>query len=64
VELSGYDRPDHDRRYAVECARLRALGWAPRTSFEKGIASTVSWYGANRDWWSAKVVEAEALYAD
>jgi dTDP-glucose 4,6-dehydratase len=45
------DRPGHDRRYALDGSRLRALGWWPRVSFEQGIAATLEWYAANRDWW-------------
>ncbi len=45
------DRPGHDRRYALDGSRLRDLGWAPQVSFEEGIARTVEWYAANRDWW-------------
>jgi dTDP-glucose 4,6-dehydratase len=45
------DRPGHDRRYALDGTRLRALGWEPRTSFEAGIARTVDWYAAHRAWW-------------
>jgi dTDP-glucose 4,6-dehydratase len=46
-----HDRPGHDRRYALDCAKLRALGWTPRTAFDDGLASTVAWYAANRAWW-------------
>jgi dTDP-glucose 4,6-dehydratase len=35
------DRLGHDRRYALDCSRLRAMGWAPRVPFEEGIARTV-----------------------
>jgi dTDP-glucose 4,6-dehydratase len=45
------DRPGHDRRYALDGSRLRGLGWQPQISFEDGIALTVDWYAANRDWW-------------
>ncbi|HSM34187.1 MAG TPA: dTDP-glucose 4,6-dehydratase, partial [Anaerolineae bacterium] len=45
------DRPGHDRRYALDGARLRALGWEPRTAFEEGIARTVDWYAGHRGWW-------------
>jgi dTDP-glucose 4,6-dehydratase len=45
------DRPGHDRRYAVDCAKLRALGWAPKVPFEAGLARTVEWYAGHPDWW-------------
>jgi len=45
------DRPGHDRRYSVDSARVRALGWEPRRDFEAGLAETVGWYRENRAWW-------------
>jgi dTDP-glucose 4,6-dehydratase len=46
------DRPGHDRRYAIDAARIEAeLGWRPLQSFESGLETTVRWYLANRDWW-------------
>jgi dTDP-glucose 4,6-dehydratase len=45
------DRPGHDRRYALDTSKLRALGWAPRRSFEDAVADTVAWYRDRRDWW-------------
>lgn len=45
------DRPGHDRRYAIDCAKIQGeLGWAPRESFETGLAKTVDWYLSNRSW--------------
>jgi dTDP-glucose 4,6-dehydratase len=45
------DRPGHDRRYAIDCAKLQGeLGWAPCENFATGIAKTVDWYLAHRDW--------------
>ena len=45
------DRPGHDARYAIDCAKIEAeLGWRPQQSFETGIAATIDWYLAN-DWW-------------
>lgn len=45
------DRPGHDRRYAIDCAKIQSeLGWSPRESFETGLAKTVDWYLANRPW--------------
>jgi dTDP-glucose 4,6-dehydratase len=45
------DRPGHDRRYSIDCGKLRALGWSPATSFETGLERTVSWYRDNPAWW-------------
>jgi len=45
------DRPGHDRRYAIDCGKLRALGWRPATPFATGLKRTVSWYRDNPDWW-------------
>ena len=45
------DRPGHDRRYAVDAGKLeRELGWAPQTTFEKGIRKTAQWYLDNPSW--------------
>ncbi len=45
------DRPGHDRRYALDASKLRALGWEPRVDFEQGIERTVRWYLENEGWW-------------
>lgn len=46
------DRPGHDRRYAIDPSKAEdELGWAPRESFETGLAKTIDWYLANRGWW-------------
>jgi dTDP-glucose 4,6-dehydratase len=47
------DRPGHDRRYAMDGAKVAALGWHPATPFEDGLAATVDWFTANEDWWRA-----------
>ena len=44
-------RPGHDQRYAVDTAKIRALGWAPTVDLEAGLAATVRWYEQRRDWW-------------
>lgn len=45
------DRPGHDRRYAIDCTKIRReLGWAPGESFATGIGKTVDWYLAHREW--------------
>lgn len=45
------DRPGHDRRYALNTAKLQGLGWAPTVPFEDGLAETVTWYRNNESWW-------------
>jgi dTDP-glucose 4,6-dehydratase len=45
------DRPGHDRRYAVDCSRLRHLGWRPIIPFEEGLRATVRWYREQESWW-------------
>jgi len=46
------DRAGHDRRYALDDAKLRALGWGPEHSFgEAGLPETVTWYREHRVWW-------------
>jgi dTDP-glucose 4,6-dehydratase len=45
------DRPGHDRRYSLDCARLRGLGWSPQVPFDAGLRATVDWYRANEAWW-------------
>ena len=45
------DRPGHDRRYAMDGSKVRALGWRAQVPFEEGLARTVEWYRANEAWW-------------
>jgi dTDP-glucose 4,6-dehydratase len=48
------DRKGHDRRYSVDWSRIRdELGYAPRWSFDDGLAETVAWYRDHRAWWEA-----------
>jgi dTDP-glucose 4,6-dehydratase len=45
------DRPGHDRRYAMNTAKIEAeLGWKPRETFASGIRKTVQWYLDNQAW--------------
>jgi dTDP-glucose 4,6-dehydratase len=47
------DRPGHDRRYAINSAKIKMdLGWEPHYSFEEAIYDTVKWYINNEKWWS------------
>lgn len=64
VYLTAYDRPDHDRRYAVDAQRLRGLGWQPSAPLDERLQETVAWYEANHEWWEPFVADAERLYDD
>jgi dTDP-glucose 4,6-dehydratase len=46
------DRPGHDRRYLLDASKIgKELGWQPEVPFETGVAATIEWYAANRNWW-------------
>ena len=46
------DRPGHDRRYAIDCAKItRELGWTGKYDFHNGMKETVNWYKDNKSWW-------------
>jgi len=50
-------------RFAVKSgllddAKLRAMGYAPRTTFDEGLAQTVQWYRDNQEWWRALKAKA------
>ena len=45
------DRPGHDRRYSLDTAKLRGLGWAPEYTFETALNASVDWYAQNEWWW-------------
>jgi dTDP-glucose 4,6-dehydratase len=45
------DRPGHDRRYAIDPAKIEIeLGWSPRETWESGLLKTVQWYQENVVW--------------
>ncbi len=45
------DRPGHDRRYAINCDKIKgALGWTRAVAFDAGLESTIRWYLANDAW--------------
>jgi dTDP-glucose 4,6-dehydratase len=42
------DRPGHDRRYAINCARIeRECDFRPQIALESGLRATVAWYLAH-----------------
>lgn len=57
------DRVGHDRRYAIDGSKLRALGWKPSMPWEEGVEWTVRWYVENEGWWRPiKSGEFRAFY--
>jgi dTDP-glucose 4,6-dehydratase len=60
------DRPGHDRRYLLDASKVTTeLGWTPSHGFDDGLAETVAWYAANRDWWEplkARVLVQETAW--
>jgi dTDP-glucose 4,6-dehydratase len=58
------DRPGHDRRYAMDGGKLRALGWQPRVPFDEGLPATVAWYRDHPEWIErAKSGDWDSYYA-
>lgn len=60
------DRPDHDRRHAIDASKLRReLGWELRhADFGKGLEATIVWHRRNEAWWCSAKDAAEARYAE
>jgi len=56
------DRPGHDRRYALDCRKIRTLGWNSRHTFEEAIEKTVRWYVDNEWWW--RKIKSGAYYEE
>jgi dTDP-glucose 4,6-dehydratase len=45
------DRPGHDRRYAIDCSKIKSeIGWEQTVNFQQGLERTVDWYLSNRQW--------------
>ncbi len=45
------DRPAHDRRYALDVAKIRGLGWKPKYHFKESLKETINWYLSHQSWW-------------
>ncbi|MEW6231606.1 MAG: dTDP-glucose 4,6-dehydratase [Chloroflexota bacterium] len=52
------DRPGHDRRYSLNCDKVKALGWRGEHSFEEALEKTVRWY-VDHQWWWRKIKSGE-----
>lgn len=58
------DRPGHDRRYAMNAGKLRALGWRPIHAWADAFPRTVRWYADHPEWWGPVRNESfDAYYA-
>ncbi len=45
------DRPGHDRRYAIDCNKIKQeLRWKQQHDFAENIDSTILWYRDNMPW--------------
>lgn len=45
------DRPGHDRRYAINCDKIKnQLDWKRSTTFAQGLEITIKWYLENEGW--------------
>ena len=57
------DRPGHDRRYAVDWAKInKDLGWEPQHNFDSWLEKTVTWYKDNEAWWKPLKEKSESIY--
>ncbi len=45
------DRKGHDKRYALDCSKIKSLGFVPEHSFEESLKQTINWYKGNLWWW-------------
>ena len=44
--------PPHCHSYAINDAKLKALGWTPERVWDEGIEETIAWYRAlPEDYW-------------
>ena len=44
------DRPGHDRRYAVDCNKIKKnLSWVCQYDFKQSLSDTIDWYFKKSD---------------
>ena len=55
------DRPAHDRRYSIDCGKIKKLGWRPKYKFKEALSETIHWYQTNEKWWR-QIKEKEASF--
>jgi dTDP-glucose 4,6-dehydratase len=58
------ERPGQVDRHIGSTAKAeRLLGWRARTSFERGLERTVTWYVDNRAWWESVLRVPHDVYS-
>jgi len=45
------ERSGHDLRYALDCDKIRSLGWQPKYDFLSMLEITAQWYVGHEPWW-------------
>jgi len=50
------DRLGHDRRYSLDCTKIKYLGWKREYVFEDALKYTVKWYKENEWWWKPLMI--------
>lgn len=59
------DRPGHDRRYLLDCTKIRTtLSWTPTVPFDQGLQETIDWYVAHPQWWEPLLPRLQSLSED
>lgn len=43
-------RPGHDRRYALDCSKLKAIGFEVKQDLEARLTETIQWYAQHPEW--------------
>jgi len=57
------DRPGHDKRYAIDAAKLcDELKWKPSVDFREGLSKTIDWYLSNSEWMASITSGAYKAY--
>ncbi len=56
------DRPGHDRRYALDCTKVHALGWRPQADFSADLPTTVRWFAEHEDWIERSLARSRAYF--